>query len=470
MKKLLALVLALIMVFSMTAVAMADDVVTLKWVTVGSGMPTNYDTWLAKINPYMEEKIGVHIDMEVISWGDWDNRRNVIVSTGEPFDIIFGNDGTYVNDVTLGAYAEITDEMLKEYAPGLLELIPQGYWDACRVNGLLYAVPTYKDSSMTQYFVWDKDLLEANGIDASEAHDLKAVEPILYSLKDKSAEPMFPMASDGGGWQLSNYDSFSSGLPAIGVRFDDSELKVVATLEQDDIMESLTTLHNWYTNGLINSDAATLSETSNYRICSVAQGWSYAAVSTWGPSMGVNAVAYQLGDTIVSNGTVQGSLNSISVNCEHPEKALAFLNLINTDSYVRDSFYYGEEGFNWHYNEEGRLVKHTENKWTMAGYTQGTFFNVTQLADDEVNQWDEVKALNDAAKPSVLLGFFFDNSNVQDELASCIEIFNRYRSEVLTGTTDPAVSVPQMMEEMRAAGFDTIVAEAQAQIDAWKAQ
>ena len=66
-----------------------------------------------------------------------------------------------------------------------------------------------------------------------------------------------------------------------------------------------------------------------------------------------------------------------------------------------------------------------------------------------------------------MLGFFFDATNVQDQLASCIEIYNRYKNEVLTGTTDPATSVPQMMEEMRAAGFDEIVAEAQTQIDAW---
>lgn len=467
MKKLLAMLLALTMLLGMTAMATAEEVVTLKWVTVGSGMPANYEGWLAKINPYLAEKIGVNIDMEVVSWGDWDNRRNVIVNTGEYYDIIFGNDGTYVNDVTLGAYLDITDEMLAEYAPGLLELIPAGYWDACRVGGVIYAVPTYKDSSMTQYFVWDKDLLDANGLDASAGHTLADIEPTLTALKDKTSEAVFPMGSNGASWLLTNYDSFSSGLPAIGVRYDDGEAKVVATLEQEDVQSQLAILNSWYKAGLINADAATKAEENNYKVCSVAQGWPYAAISTWGPNMGVNAAAYQYGETIVSNGTVQGSLNSISINCEYPEKALAFLNLINTDAYVRDSFYYGEEGYNWDYTEDGRVHKHN-SEWTMAGYTQGTFFQVTQLDTDDVNQWDEVKALNEAAKPSVLLGFFFDNSNVQDELASCIEIYNRYRGEIMTGTTDPAVSVPQMMDEMRAAGFDAIVAEAQAQIDAWK--
>ena len=468
MKKFLAMLLTLCMLIGMVgAVASAEEVVTLKWVTVGSGMPTNYDAWLSQLNPYLAEKIGVNIEMEVISWGDWDNRRNVIVNTNEPYDIIFGNMGTYNSDVQLGAYAEITEEMLAEYAPGLLELIPEGYWDACRVNGLIYAVPTYKDSSMTNYFVWDKELLDANGLDASEAHTLQEIEPILAELKDKTANSVYPLNSNGATYILSTYDQMSSGLPILGVRIDDEEMKVVATVEQDDVMADLTTLHSWYLAGYINADAATHAESNKYNVCSVAQGWPSAAITTWGPNMGVEAVAYQYGDTLVSNETVQGSLNSISINCEHPEKALAFLNLINTDSYVRDLFYYGVEGENWEYTEDGRVHK-INAEWTMAGYTQATFFNVTTTDDVDFNQWDEVKELNEQAKSSVLLGFFFDTTSVQDELASCIEIYNRYKGEVLTGTTDPAVSVPQMMEEMRAAGFDTIVAEAQAQIDAFK--
>mgnify|MGYP003246359781 FL=1 len=55
---------------STSTAAPSKDVVTLKWVAVGSGMPSNYDAWLAQINPYLEDKIGVNIDMEVISWGD----------------------------------------------------------------------------------------------------------------------------------------------------------------------------------------------------------------------------------------------------------------------------------------------------------------------------------------------------------------------------------------------------------------
>jgi putative aldouronate transport system substrate-binding protein len=134
----------------------ADGVVTLKWVTIGSGMPENYDSWVKQVNDYAGEKIGVNIEMEVISWGDWDNRRNIVISTNEPYDIIFGNGGNFVPDIQLGAYYDITD-LVKDNMPGLMQLMPEEYWEAVTVDGKIYGVPTYKDSSLSNYDIWDKE-------------------------------------------------------------------------------------------------------------------------------------------------------------------------------------------------------------------------------------------------------------------------------------------------------------------------
>lgn len=467
MKKVLALVLTLCMLLGLSAsLASAEEVVTLRWVTVGSGMPLNYDAWLEHINAYLEEKIGVHIDMEVVQWGDWDNRRSVIINTNEQYDIIFGNMNVYNTDVMMGAYLDITD-MLETEAPELMALIPDSYWDACRVSGSVYAVPTYKDSSATLFFVWDKELTDRLGLDVSGLTTLESLTPALEAIRD-AGEVAFPLNKSGATYLVSEYDQMNTGLPAVGVRYDDEEAKVVPVFAQDDVMANLSILHQWYGDGIINADAATQPEDHKYKACAVAQGWAGAAITTWGPNMGVEAVAYQWGDTIVSNETVRGSLNSISVNCAHPEKALAFLNLINTDSYVRDSFYYGLEGADWDYTEDGKIHRNSYD-WTMAGYTQGTFFTTTPTDDVDFNQWDEVKVLNEQAKPSVLLGFTFDTAEVQDQIANCTAIYERYKGELLTGTIDPVEAVPAMMDEMNAAGFEDIVVAAQTQVDAFMA-
>ena len=180
--------------------------------------------------------------------------------------------------------------------------------------------------------------------------------------------------------------------------------------------------------------------------------------------MGKDVVVSQIGETILSNDTVRGSINMVSANTKYPEKCLQFLDLVNTDTTLRDMFYYGEEGVNFEYDDNGKVTKLNED-WTMAGYTQGTFFTVSQLASDEVNQWDEVKELNENAVSSVLLGFTFDTTSVADQLANCTEIWLRYKSEVTTGVQDPAVAVPAIKKELEAAGWQDIVDEAQRQVD-----
>jgi putative aldouronate transport system substrate-binding protein len=445
------------------------DIVTLKWVTVGSGMPENYDAWQKNINEYLAEKIGVNIDMEVVSWGDWTDRRSIITNTNEDYDILFTNSDTYTSDVKLGAFLDLTD-LLQKDAPDLYKMIPEDYWKACQVDGKVYAVPTYKDSSSTQYFVWDKTLTDKYSIDATKLTTLDSLTDALTKIKDGEKSTPFELSSSSDMTSIfTPYDALSSGLYPLGVKMDDQSHKVVSVLEQDDIMSELKTLHQWYKDGIINQDAATLAETPAYRSCFVAQGWSGAAKTTWGPQMGVEAQAVQWGNTVMSNDTVRGSLNCISAGCKHPDKALAFLQLINTDSKVRDAFYYGLEGDNFEYTSDGK-VKKLNDDWTMAGYTQGTFFNVSQLADADFNQWDEVKQLNADATPSVMLGFTLDTSEFEDELANCIEIYNRYKSELLTGTSDPETEVPALMKELRDAGFDDIMQKTQTQVDAYFAK
>lgn len=446
-----------------------DGVVTLKWVTVGGGQPNNYDAWLKQINPYLEDKIGVNIDVEVIPWGDWSTRRSVVVNTASDYDILFTNADTFNNDVKIGAFMDIS-ELVKTASPDLYAFIPEDYWEACKVGGKLYAVPTYKDSSQTEYVVWDKELMDSIGFDGSTVKDLSDLTAPLTAIKEKTGEASFPQSKSGATYLTYMYDSMGAGLPALGVRYDDKEGKVVSVYEQDDIMGYLKLYHQWYQDGIINSDAATKPESNKYNPVSITQGWSGAAITTWGPNMGVEAVAYQWGPTVVSNDTVRGSMNCISANCANPEKALAFLQLVNTDPYVRDLLYYGVEGDNWDYTSDAKTNVHKNNAdWNMAGYTQGSFFTVTPTDDFDFNQFDEVKTLNENASPSVLLGFSLDTSAFEDQLTNCVQIAERYKGELLTGTGDPETMVPQMMAELRSAGFDEIQKAAQEQVDAFLA-
>ena len=162
----------------------------------------------------------------------------------------------------------------------------------------------------------------------------------------------------------------------------------------------------------------------------------------------------------------------ISASSANKEKAMELLQLVNTDSYVRDALYYGLEGDNFDYvdvNGEQRVHKNN-NDWPMGAYAQGTYFNVTLEDTETYNYWnEEVRVQNENAVVSPALGFSFDTTNVAEQLSACTAIYAKYKPVLLTGAMDPETTVPQMMEEMRASGFDEIVAEAQTQLDAFLA-
>ena len=235
-------------------------------------------------------------------------------------------------------------------------------------------------------------------------------------------------------------------------------------LQEPDINAELQTIHEWFTKGIINPDAATLTEGRVYNMWRVGQGWESAAITSWGSQMGKDVTVQKMGDTILSNETVRGSINMISTNTKYPEKCLQLLDLVNTDTKLRDMFYYGEEGVDFEYTDDNKAHK-LNNDWELAGYTQATYFTVTPVDTDEYGQWDEIKALNEQAVPSVMLGFTFDTSSVADKLSNCSEIWLRYRSEVMTGVQDPAVVVPQIKEELMKARWQDVMDEAQRQVD-----
>ena len=124
------------------------------------------------------------------------------------------------------------------------------------------------------------------------------------------------------------------------------------------------------------------------------------------------------------------------------------------------------EGDNFDYTADGKVHKNN-SEWSMAGYTQGTFFNVSLLDTETTNQWDEVKAQNESALPSPILGFSMNKEPISDELDAIIAIFTAWRPALMTGADPNAMD--NMLSEMKDAGLQTVIDEIQNQIDAWVA-
>lgn len=447
--------------------ATSKDIPTLTWWTIGGQVPNNFEKAIDTMNAYTAEKIGVKIDIKVASWGEWDTKINTIVNTGEPFDIMFTNSGKYSKQVAMGALADITD-LVQSETPDLYKSIPEKVWEGTKIGGKYYSVPTYKDSALTQYWVFDDKYVQKYNIDINNIKTLQDLDKPLHDMKAGEGKSFYPLPmtqGEGLNGFFNAYDDLTLGFAPIGVKADDASRKVVSVLEQPDIMENLKLLHKWYQDGIINPDAPTKTENDKGRPFFAAQAFPGAEVS-WQINDAIekyNMVQHY--GPIYTTSTIQGSLNAISANSKYKKEALKYLELVNTDPKLRNMLAFGELGVDYNNVDGEKVIERTSDTWPLAAYTQGTFFNLAVTKGAPEDQWEQVKKLNDAATSSTVLGFALDIADLQTELANCQAVYDKYRYELITGASDPEVMVPKITAELKSAGMDTIMQAAQEQIN-----
>lgn len=441
---------------------------TLTWWLCGD-QPSNLADGVAKLNEYTSKKIGVKIDIKVAGWGDYDTKMNNIINAGDDFDIMFVNNTNYNRFVAQGKFADITSTV-KSKTPDLYKLIPEAVWKGTYINGKSYAVPTYKDSAVTQYWVWDDSIVKKYNLDINNIKTMQDLDKAFRTIKAGEGKNYYPLRlnqADGFAGLFNNYDDLAMGLQPIGVRYDDKTRKVVSVLDQQDMMDNFKLLHSWYQDGIINQDASTLKDPPKGRPFFSAQAFPGAEVS-YQQSEGVAKYdMVQVWGPTYSTSSIQGSMNAISANSKNKEAALKYLQLVNTDDQLRDMLAFGVEGTNWARTDKDNVIKllQEKNTWTLAAYQQGTFFDLSAIDPNPGNQYDAVKKLNEEAKSSVTLGYAADISNITAEVANCKTIWEKYKFEMITGASDPQTAVPQAVAELKKNGMDKIISTLQPQID-----
>lgn len=445
----------------------SGDIPTLVWWTVGGQVPNNFDKAIAAMNEYTAEKIGVKIDIRVASWGEWETKMNTIVNTGEQFDIMFTNNSKYNQQVAMGAFADITD-LVQSEAPELYDFIPEMVWDGTKIDGKIYSVPTYKDSSVTQYWVFDDKYVQKYGIDLDSIKTMQDLDKPFHDMKAGEGKSFYPLPmtqSEGFNGFFNEYDDLTLGLQPIGVKTTDESRQVVSVLEQPDIMENLKLLHQWYKDGIINPDAPTKPEPDKGRAFFSAQAFP-GAEANWQITEGVEKYdMLQYFGPVYTTSTIQGSLNAISANSKYKAEALKYLQLVNTDAKLRNMLAFGEEGVDFTKVDGEKVVERLTDTWPLAAYTQGTFFDMAVTKGAPEDQWEQVRKLNEQAYSSSILGFALNISDLSTEVANTKAVWDKYRYELLTGASDPEVMVPKIVSELKAAGMDTIMTAAQEQIN-----
>lgn len=437
----------------------SEKPIDLVWWTIGNE-PKDYQKVSEEINKYTREKLNVNLQIKYASWGDYSSKLSKIVQSGEQFDIAFTSGiANYQDLLNKGYFLDLT-ELLPTVTPDLYNLLPEDLWTGVTIDGKILGVPAYKDSAQAQYWIWDKETVERLGIDYKNIETLQELEPALQKMKeDKPSEyPLVINANEGiNGFHaaINGYDELVV-TPSIGVSYTDDTAKVVGIWEQENVLENLRILNDWFNKGYINPDAATLTELPTKRILSSAQSFEGGWKDT--------EVGHKYFGPAYSTRTIQGSFVSISSGSKNPEAALKVIELVNTDEYFRNLLAFGIEGV--HYEKTGdNTIKKLGDSYEVPAYTQGTFFNMYVQDPNPSTQWSDLKALQETAFASPVLGFTFDSTKVQNQISACANIEQKYSSSLITGSANPDDLLPKMIKELNNAGYQDIIAEVQRQVD-----
>ena len=446
--------------------------VTLLWYTEGD-QPDDLQMVLDKVNPILKEKIDATVDIRFISNADYDEKMTSVINSGEPYDICFTCDwaNSYAINARKGAYLDLTP-YLDGDNKALKEAVDSRFWDGVAVDGKIYGVPANKELPYAPVWAFTKELVDKYNLDIDSVSDLASLEPLLKTIKENEPEivPLPLRASDIPGI-IDHYDiPAARELPAY-VRYDDESRKVVNPFEQEDVLNNLRTIRDYFEKGYINQDAATNKQKLKNRLIYV--GWYCpGAEEIWGNQAGYEVVCRPRYENYYSTTSCIGSLQAVSANSKHPAEAVKFLELLNTDPEIKNLLTYGIEGVHYEKTSDTSIkLLDASSKYTTDYYTLGNELIMYTVDPQARDLWDQYRAFNDASKPSVLVGFSFNNENVKTEYASVMNITAQYLPQLFTGSAaDVDQTVAEMNQKLYDAGLQKIIEDMQKQIDEWAAK
>jgi putative aldouronate transport system substrate-binding protein len=480
-----------------SAGAPSGEVATLDYYWIGNGDTDQRGQVEAAINEYVEPLIGVNVVFHIIGWGNWETTAVTGLQAGEKMDIFFTADWrNYMQLATQGLFLPLNDDageygnLLEQYGQDILGGLNPAFITGTQVDGVNYAVPTNKELTVPEGFVYNVAAAEEIGFTEEEAAKIKSLQDLEPWLeKAKAARPdEYPFLTDGRIAFQPWVPGFASGISdsLLSMKFAPDENGVfdetiVSVMETDWAKEYTATMRDWYTKGYIHPDAGlTTFITGDVRNAGKffiepqpLKGDNIKAQELVNASGNADLQLLEIYAQPKINITVHsgGSMLAIPVVSEHPVEAMKFINLMHSDSKLLNMMLFGVEGTHWEFEDDGR-VNILDSSWYGAHGGAWTLGNtllqaVSNKEDPEKNRL-LIEYSNDSLDhPS--LGFRFRADPVAAELTAVTAVAEGTTRALLTGYVDPEVELPKFIENLKAAGFDTIKSEVEAQYEAWKA-
>ena len=432
-----------------------NENIELVWYTIGIE-PADMDRVESEVNNYLTKKINATIDIRFVDYADFTKVMNNKTNEGENFDLVFTSSwaNDYYPNAKEGDFLNLNN-LIKEYGKDVYKALDKKFWEGAAIDGCIYAIPNQKEISSMPMWVFSKEYVEKYNIPYKDIKTLEDLEPWLKLIKENE-EGVIPFYVD---------DSYSVPMiwdqlcPALGINLESNSFEVINIFKTEEMINNLKTMRRYKELGYTNTKIGNAGDFSTKRFVTKADGQPYAE-KIWSIKSGGEVVATPILESYITNGSVNGSMIAISKNSKNPEKAMEFLNLLNTDRI--EGVHYEKIS-----NNKIRLLEKSKN-YMVDYYTLGNLFITYVLEDEPENKWDEFKEVNNKSNVSQALGFKFDPSKVSIELKDVNTVLEEFTRSLYTGLVDTDEYVSKLINKLESAGIDKVKEELEIQLNDWR--
>lgn len=424
----------------------------------------------------------LNVTVEFVNFGSMNERTEklpLLMATSEQMDLVFDASWlNYYNYMRNGVYADISGFLAED--PEMYNLIPEGMWEGQTYEGGIYGIPCYKETATSYVFVATQEMLDKAGLTQDDITEFKDVEPLLAAMQEDGHSLMWASAYEGvAPLALMKDYAFVSGNANYGVvKRDGSSSEVMNPYATEEFKEAIQCMYDWKQKGYIVDDFITNGNGNLYNDAGYKNGLSY---TNWTPKVvydknteyadGSLVPLFVTGAPITDNSVTAGSVFCILDKCQNKERAYQFLRLCYFDADLCNALAYGVEGVEYNLTEDG-LVEPVADKWNMwqgQNWLMGNMWLMTPTVTDMPNKVEVFQEWNASAEVLPTNGFILDTKPIQNQISTVNAVLAEYLKPLALGYVDPETGIAEMNAQLEAAGFNELIAEVQAQYDAWLA-
>lgn len=476
--------------YNVTWEDMAEITFVYPWM---SAIPTGLAEVEAAINEITEKEINVHVHLEMLESGNYDQQVNLMITSGEVVDLMVTMAGGSTSFTTMVSQNQLMDvtELLNEYAPKAVEALGE-LMEATAVDGKIMAFPAYRNYAAGPYIEMRTDVLEDLGLleKAQNMTSFSEYEEILEAVKNSdkwgNLVGIVPMSS---GAVLPNsqayayadqfsditfIDNLGNTQYCVGVKNGDEDGVVFNAYASEAYKNNWELVRGWYEKGYIYEDAATTTDTGNELIKSgvafsminnMGVGAQAAASLVCGRDMTCVLVASKPVDTTACASFTYG----VPVTAKEPEAAITFMEMMFNDQRVANLLAWGIEDSDYmiddagvaHYIDGNEQPAYHGVSWTMVNE-----FKVSPWEGETLENWLGQEEYLKSAPISEFLGFSMDTENLNNEISAISTVIREFGGQIGSGIADEA-AFNQFLEKLDASGIDKVVSAYQEQLNRW---